>query len=71
MDSVVFFSIHLLRCRLRPNHTLAPTLKTYLQVYDYYLTVDVDNVGEELLSIPLKADCQVTPLVSKQTLIDL
>ncbi len=29
------------------------------QVYEYYITVDVDGVGEELLSIPLKADCQV------------
>lgn len=29
------------------------------QVYDYYITVDVEGVGEELLSIPLRADCQV------------
>lgn len=29
------------------------------QVYEYYITVDVEGVGEELLSIPLKADCQV------------
>lgn len=30
-----------------------------VQVYEYYITVDVEGVGEELLSIPLKADCQV------------
>lgn len=29
------------------------------QVYEYYITVDVEGVGQELLSIPLKADCQV------------
>lgn len=29
------------------------------QVYEYYITVDVEGVGVELLSIPLKADCQV------------
>lgn len=28
-------------------------------MYEYYITVDVEGVGEELLSIPLKADCQV------------
>lgn len=28
-------------------------------MYEYYITVDVEGVGEELLSIPLRADCQV------------
>ena len=29
------------------------------KVYEYYITLDVDEIGVELLSIPLKADCQV------------
>ncbi|CAM9719428.1 unnamed protein product, partial [Choristocarpus tenellus] len=35
-------------------------LATTLKVYEFYLTVDIDGVGEELLSLPIKADCQVT-----------
>ena len=43
--------------RTTPSRRSAMPL--YIQVYEYYITVDVEGVGEELLSIPLKADCQV------------
>ena len=34
-------------------------ISTSVKTYDYYLTVDVVNVGDGLLSVPIFADCQV------------
>ncbi|CAM9551896.1 unnamed protein product [Chrysoparadoxa australica] len=38
---------------------------TTVKVYECYLSVDVENVGEELLSIPVKVECQV-PVIELQ-----
>ncbi|CAM9686374.1 unnamed protein product, partial [Laminaria digitata] len=37
---------------------LVELMSQTVKIYEYYITVDVEGVGEELLSIPLKADCQ-------------
>ena len=34
-------------------------ISTTVRVYEMYLTVDVQNVGEGLLSIPIKAECRL------------
>ena len=36
---------------------------TNVKKYDYYLTVDVEGVGEGLLSVPVLAECFVSDVV--------
>ncbi|CAM9160707.1 unnamed protein product [Discosporangium mesarthrocarpum] len=45
---------------------LVELMSQTVKVYECYLTVDVDTVGEELLSLPLKAKCEV-PLVELES----
>ena len=41
-----------------------------VKVYDYYLTVDVEGVGEGLLSLPISAECQVPDVIVEKDNIE-